>query len=76
MKFCYNTRFTLFKQPKDQDLSYKTDLDFLDCFGRKKLCLITEEIWYNIFQRETSFVTSCVPPLMMKPYLQKEVFFP
>ena len=31
---------------KDLDPSYKTDLDFWDCFGRKKLCLIAEEIWY------------------------------
>ena len=23
-----------------------TDLDLWDCFGRKKDCLITEEIWY------------------------------
>ena len=22
-------------------------LDFLDCFGKKKLCLIIEEIWYE-----------------------------
>ena len=34
--------------PKDLDPSYKTDLDLWDCFGRKKLCLITEEIWYFI----------------------------
>ncbi|MEW8088334.1 MAG: hypothetical protein AB2784_01800, partial [Candidatus Thiodiazotropha endolucinida] len=26
--------------------SYKTDLELLDCFGRKKLRLITEEIRY------------------------------
>ena len=36
MKFCYNTNFTLPKNPKDLDLSYKTDLDLWDCFGRKK----------------------------------------
>ena len=30
--------------PKDLDLSYKTDLDFWDCFGRKKHRLISEEI--------------------------------
>ena len=29
--------------PKDLDPSYKMGLDFWDCFGRKKLCLITEE---------------------------------
>ena len=39
--------FTLPKQPKRSRSVYKTDLDFLDCFGRKKkLCLITEEIQY------------------------------
>ena len=32
--------------PKDVDPSYKMDLEFWDCFGRKKLCLITNEIWY------------------------------
>ena len=31
--------------PKDLDLSYKTDLDFWDCLGRKKLSLLNEEIW-------------------------------
>ena len=31
--------------PKDLDPSYKTNLDFWDCFERKKLRLITEEIW-------------------------------
>ena len=31
---------------KDLDPSYKTDLELLDCFERKKLCLITEEIRY------------------------------
>ena len=32
--------------PKELDLSYKTDLDFWDCFGRKKFCQINREIWY------------------------------
>ena len=27
--------FTLPNNPKDPDLSYKTDLDLRDCFGRK-----------------------------------------
>ena len=30
--------------PKDLDPSYKTNLDLWDCFGRKKLHLITEEM--------------------------------
>ena len=30
--------------PKDLDPSYKMDLDFWDCLGRKKLGVITEEI--------------------------------
>ena len=47
MKFCYNMSCTLHKQSQDLDLSYKTDLDFWDCFGRKQLRLITEEIWYT-----------------------------
>ena len=32
--------------PKNLDASYKTDLDFWDCFGRKEFCFITEEMWY------------------------------
>ena len=32
--------------PKDLDPSDKMDLDFWDCFGRKKHCLISEEIQY------------------------------
>ena len=36
MKFCYNTSFTLPKQPKNLDLFCKVDLDFWDCFGREK----------------------------------------
>ena len=32
--------------PNDLDPSYKMDLDFWDCFGRKKLRLITKEIRY------------------------------
>ena len=32
--------------PKDLDPSYKMDLDFWDCFGGKKLHLITDEIQY------------------------------
>ena len=50
--------FTLPENPKGLDLSYKADLDFCDCFEMeknsffvivlkwKKICLITEEIWY------------------------------
>ena len=44
MKFCNNTNFTLPNNPKDLDPSYKMDLDLWGCFGREKLCLITEEI--------------------------------
>ena len=36
MKFRYNTSFILDYNPKDIDPSYKMDLDFWDCFGRKK----------------------------------------
>ena len=28
-------------------MSYKTDLEYWDCFGRENLCLIIEEIWYS-----------------------------
>ena len=43
MKFCYNTYSTLPNNAKDLDPSYKTDLELLDCFGREKVRLITEE---------------------------------
>ena len=36
MNFCYNTVFTFPKNPKNLDLSYKTDLDFLDCLWEEK----------------------------------------
>ena len=37
--------------PKDLDNpSYKMDLDFWDCLGRKKHHLINEEIWYTLTQ--------------------------
>ena len=37
MKFCCNTCFTLPKQSQNLDTSYKTDLNFRHCFGRKKI---------------------------------------
>ena len=41
----YNTSFTFPKNPKALNPSYKTDLDFWNCFWKeKKLRLITEEI--------------------------------
>ena len=42
---------TFLNNPKDLDPSYKMDLDFWDCFGRKKLCLISEEIRYVCMQK-------------------------
>ena len=36
MKFYYNTSSPFLNNPKDPDPSFETDLDFLDCFGRKK----------------------------------------
>ena len=35
MKFYYDTSSYLPKSPKDLDPSYKMDLKFWDCFGRK-----------------------------------------
>ena len=48
MKLCYYTQVLPFlNSPKHLDPSYKTDLNFWDCFGRiKKLGLIIEEIQY------------------------------
>ena len=42
-------RFTFLNDPKDIDPSYKMDLDLWDCFGKKKLHLITEETEEGIF---------------------------
>ena len=36
MKFCYNTSFTLPEHSQDLDPSYKMDIDFWECFERKK----------------------------------------
>ena len=47
MKFCYNASLAFLNNRKDVDSSYKTYLDFWDRFGRKKLCLPTEEIRYG-----------------------------
>ena len=46
MKFCYKQVLPFLNNPKDVDPSYKMDLDFWDCFGSNKICLITEEIRY------------------------------
>ena len=34
MEFCFEIGFPFINNPKNPDPSYKTDLDFLDCFGR------------------------------------------
>ena len=34
------------------------DLDFWDCFGRKKTCHITEEIWYSQLLMSQSLISS------------------
>ena len=36
--------FLFQNNPKNLDLSYKTDLDFWDCCGRKKTCFIAKDI--------------------------------
>ena len=40
-------RYALLNNPKDLDPSFKTDLDFWECFGRKKLHLKAKGICYN-----------------------------
>ena len=52
MNFCHNMNFSFLNNAKDLNPFYKMDLDFLDCLGRKKLCLITKEMRY---------FTSCHP---------------
>ena len=46
MKFAIKQILSFLTNPKDLDPSYKMDLDLWDCFGRNKLHLITQEIWY------------------------------
>ena len=41
---------------KDLDPSFKMDLDLWDCFERKKLHLITEEIWYLFLLRHKKWL--------------------
>ena len=54
MKFCYMTSLTLPNNPKDPDLSYKTNLDFFHLFVMKKLSLITKK--YDINKISTGIV--------------------
>ena len=57
MKCCYNTSFTFQNNPKDLDLSYKTDLDLWDCFERENpkdldpSCKMDLDLW-DCFGRE------------------------
>ena len=45
VQFSYKMGFLFQKNPKDQDLSYKLDLDLWDCWtGIENPCLITKEI--------------------------------
>ena len=45
MEFFYNTSFLPFlNNLKHIDPAYKMDRNFWDSYGRKQLCLITEEI--------------------------------
>ena len=55
--------FSLPKQSQNLDLSYRTDLDFWDCFGREKTYLITEEIWYIVITTESISGDPCLPRL-------------
>ena len=61
MKFAIIPILPFLNNPKDLDPSYicKMDLDLWDCFGRKKLRLITEEIRYlnyNALNRTCSYI--------------------
>ena len=45
LQFCCNTSLPFLNNPKCLDLSYKTDLDFCNCFGRK-ITPSYNRIWY------------------------------
>ena len=51
MKFGCEMGASLLKQSQNLDPSYKTDLDFCDCFGRVNICLITEEYYRKQYAR-------------------------
>ena len=48
MKFAIIQILPFLNNPKDVDPSFKMDLDFWDCFGKKNLRLITEEMQYQL----------------------------
>ena len=72
MKFCYNTNFTqVLNNPKDLDPSCKMDLDLRDCFGRKTLHLITEEIRYttsDFFQTKHNLCVIMISEIVWEKY--------
>ena len=70
MKFCYITSFNLPKQ--DLNLSYKTDLDFLNCFGRKNSGLITDEIQH--FSADVAYWSSTLYTLNLLVIFGSELF--
>ena len=53
---------------KHLDLSYETDLDFLDCFGRKILCLITKGICYMKMHLKYEGVSKSFEPQAFSPF--------
>ena len=80
MKFCRKIRFPFQSSPKNQDPSYKVDLEFWDYFERKKnnFCLIPKNmvhsdiICLNIFYS----INSDVPILCHKmTFLKMNLFF-
>ena len=61
--FSYKTRnFPLQNNPKNLDLSYKTDLDFWDCFWKGNTHLLAAfheaglDIWGHLSEMETQFL--------------------
>ena len=73
MQFCFKYGFLPFlNNSKYLDPSDKTDLDFWDCFGRKKHCLITEEIRYHKLIYFLFYFNSFTKILRVSPLLGKK----
>ena len=69
MKFAIIGVLPFLNSSKYLDLSYKMDLDFWIVLEGKKLCLITEEIWYpktGIQSRNGKFMFSNLYLLIQK----------
>ena len=72
-KFAIIQVLPFLNNPKDLDPSYQKNLDFWDCFGRNKLCLITEEIRYQLNSYNNGSEFGCNSDLELWKYCARLV---